>query len=255
MFRFITLVALVSAAFAGTVPNNDFDGRIVNGVDTSIEAHPYQVSLQRLSGFHFCGGSIIDATTIVTAAHCLQKTSPSQIQVRLGSTYFNRDGIVKRVRALRIHPGYNDRTNVNDVAVIKLIDSVAESSKIRYISLSESTPATGTPAVVTGWGVKCAVVCTKSPEILQEVVVDIIDRVACASKKYKYGSEIKATMVCAADTGKDACQGDSGGPLVVKNKLVGVVSWGRGCASANYPGVYSDVAQERSWIEETARSL
>ncbi|XP_039955244.1 trypsin-like [Bactrocera tryoni] len=255
MFRFITLFALVSAAFAGTVPSNDFYGRIVKGVATSIEAHPYQVSLQKLNGFHFCGGSIIDDTTIVTAAHCLQSITADEIQVRLGSTYYNKDGRTVRTRAFRNHPGYNSKTHVNDVAVIKLSESVAETSHIRYIRLAERTPATGTRAVVTGWGVKCSLWCTKSPEILQEVEVGIVDRNACASKEYKYGSEIGDTMVCAYDLGKDACQGDSGGPLVAENELVGVVSWGRGCGSAGYPGVYSDVADERSWIEETARSL
>lgn len=57
-------------------------------------------------------------------------------------------------------------------------------------------------------------------------------------------------MICAADTEKDSCQGDSGGPLFnLENKeLVGVVSWGVGCADARYPGVYSNIANQRTWI-------
>ena len=49
--------------------------------------------------------------------------------------------------------------------------------------------------------------------------------------------------------GKDACQGDSGGPVTLNGQLVGATSWGYGCAQAKYPGLYTDVAMFRNWIE------
>ncbi|XP_073845359.1 trypsin-like [Musca autumnalis] len=254
MFRFFAIFALVSCAFAGILPD-DLDGRIVNGVDTTIEKHPYQVSLQTSSGSHFCGGSIISEDIIVTAAHCMQSYSASQIRVRLGSTQYNSGGDLVAVKAFKYHEGYNSKTMVNDIAILKLATPVKETAKIRYISMAEKTPATGTPAVVTGWGTKCYLTCISLPKTLQEVEVDIVDEKACASSEYKYGSQIKETMVCAYAVNKDACQGDSGGPLVAEDKLVGIVSWGMGCAKTGYPGVYADVPSLRSWVEKTMKEL
>ncbi|XP_065367598.1 trypsin-like [Calliphora vicina] len=254
MFRFIALFALVSCAFTASIPD-DFEGRIVNGVDTTIQAHPYQVSLQTNDGFHYCGAAIISEDIIVTAAHCMQKYKANEFKVRLGSTEYNNGGELVAVKAFRFHEGYNAKTKEYDVAVIKMATPVRESSTIRYIKLAEKTPTTGTTAVVTGWGSKCFLICLKSPTVLQEVEVDIVDEQQCASSEYKYGSQIKKTMLCAYGIKKDACQGDSGGPLVAENRLVGVVSWGNGCGRNGYPGVYCDVASVRSWIEKTASEL
>lgn len=71
----------------------------------------------------------------------------------------------------------------------------------------------------------------------------------------RYNGIITSRMICAGYKagGKDSCQGDSGGPLscVVDKvrQLVGVVSWGSGCAQPNYPGVYARVSEVRDWIK------
>ena len=65
-----------------------------------------------------------------------------------------------------------------------------------------------------------------------------------------YGESYPVTlrMVCAGvpEGGKDACQGDSGGALLLKKsgKQVGIVSWGKGCAQKEYPGVYTNLADK-----------
>lgn len=64
--------------------------------------------------------------------------------------------------------------------------------------------------------------------------------------------QITERMFCAGIEGKDACQGDSGGPLIISGRLAGVTSFGGGCARADYPGVYVNVAALASWIQENA---
>ncbi|SPP74009.1 trypsin theta [Drosophila guanche] len=257
----VALVAClaVGSAWAGTVsisPNPfEREGRIVGGEDTTIRAHPYQVSLQTSRSSHFCGGSLINRNTVVTAAHCLQGRKASKVYVRLGSTLYNEGGLVVAVRELAYNEKYNASTMEFDVGILKLAEDVEETEDIRYIELAKETPATGTPAIVTGWGSKCYFWCMTLPKVLQAVVVNIVDWRVCASDAYKYGDIIYDTMVCGYEQKKDACQGDSGGPLVAENKLVGIVSWGYACASNLLPGVYADVAALREWINETAEKL
>ena len=87
------------------------------------------------------------------------------------------------------------------------------------------------------------------PDTLQHVQIGYVPQATCAAN---YGpGQIFPSMMCAADPGKDSCQGDSGGPLYdTANKvLVGVVSWGIGCADPKYPGIYSRIADQWTWIK------
>jgi len=69
---------------------------------------------------------------------------------------------------------------------------------------------------------------------------------------------MESTQICAGiqTGGRDTCQGDSGGPLVYNPKgtkqwvLIGITSYGNGCARYNYPGIYTKVAAFLPWIEQ-----
>jgi trypsin len=115
--------------------------------------------------------------------------------------------------------------------------------------MTSSENPTGSLAVVSGWGrlISGGIF----PSQLQAVEVYITSRAACNSAYVDYGG-ITANMICAGVSGggKDSCQGDSGGPLFAGGQLVGIVSWGVGCAEAEYPGVYSNVAILRSFITQ-----
>ncbi|XP_016947226.1 trypsin beta [Drosophila biarmipes] len=253
MLKFLILLSAVACALGGTIPEGllpQLDGRIVGGQATTISSFPWQISLQR-SGSHSCGGSIYSSNVIVTAAHCLQSVSASSLQIRAGSSYWSSGGVVAKVSYFKNHEGYNANTMVNDIAIIKLSSSLSFSSTIKAIGLASSNPANGAAASVSGWGTQSSG-SSSIPSQLQYVNVNIVSQSKCASSSYSYGSQIKSSMICAAASGKDSCQGDSGGPLVSGGVLVGVVSWGYGCAASNYPGVYADVAALRSWVIKNA---
>lgn len=106
----------------------------------------------------------------------------------------------------------------------------------------------GDTCFVTGWGNTQN--SSESREWLRQAEVPIFNQEECSDKYKKFGG-ITDRMICAGyiEGGKDACQGDSGGPLVNESGvLVGVVSWGYGCAKPDYPGVYSRVTYVRDWI-------
>ncbi|EDW60462.2 uncharacterized protein Dvir_GJ21495, partial [Drosophila virilis] len=248
--------SVVACAFGAAIPEGllpQLDGRIVGGTATTIGSFPWQISLQR-NGGHSCGGSIYNSKIIVTAAHCLQSVSASSLQIRAGSSYWNSGGVVVKVAAFRNHEGYNANTMVNDIAIIKLSSALSFTSNIKSIGLASSAPRNGASASVSGWGTQSSG-SSSIPTQLQYVNVNIVSQSVCASSAYSYGSQIKNTMICAAASGKDACQGDSGGPLVSGGVLVGVVSWGYGCAYSNYPGVYADVAVLRNWVINNSNSI
>ena len=133
----------------------------------------------------------------------------------------------------------------SDVAVWRLTSSASG----QFAALANVDPPNGTPLLATGWGSLVEAPSTY-PIDLRQVVVPVFPRGDCNDAN-SYNGEITATMICAGFTagGRDTCQGDSGGPVtdnpgdfVGSYRLVGITSWGVGCARANLPGVYTRVS-------------
>lgn len=167
------------------------------------------------------------------------------------------DDCVKTVGVQRVlnHPNYNPRTTNNDISLIFL------DAPLPYSPIAASDPVDGVAespgekVMVAGWGrTSSGGPVSDAP---QDVEVEIIAQDEC---NQKYDGEITDTMVCAGREGGgyDSCQGDSGGPLFAVDDdeytLVGVVSWGIGCALPNYPGVYARVSVFEEWICREAAS-
>lgn len=227
------------------------DGRIVGGVNTTIEQHPWQILMTNF-GSHRCGGSILTPTKTITAAHCVRGTMIPYVGVRAGSTFRTSGGVHILVNRIIEQEDYNVPIDFdNDIALMFLESPLTFGPGIQAIALPPQgfVVENGADARISGWGSLSQG--GNLPEILQVVTVPVISNDLCAGA-YAGLNPITDGMICAGDLqagGRDSCQGDSGGPLVVGDVLHGVVSWGYGCAQPGYPGVYSRVAHYRDWID------
>merc|ERR1719433_1441998 len=220
--------------------------RIVGG-EAAPSMIPWQVALMSGS-FQFCGGTILDSCTILTAAHCTPSTSH---KVRAGSIKKQTVVQERSIAAVISNPDlpYNGGTLNNDWAILKLSSPLDLNDDVFPACLPSSTSYLSTSSTeercfTSGWGTLSSG--GSATNTLQWVRVPAITNAACNAQ---YGGSITDSMICAGYPGvggKDACQGDSGGPFVCneggKAIVAGVVSWGYGCADANYAGVYSNTA-------------
>jgi len=238
---------------------------IVGGTTATIADAPWQVGILSTSNNNdydnqFCGGSLISTDWVVTAAHCMPGQTTSNTRVLIGKTYLSTsstNGV--SVKQIIVHPSYNSSNHKNDIALIQLSSPVSLSpGSIATIPLAASTPVAGTSALITGWGRNSwSWNADTYPDRLYKGTVNLISDATCS---YNYPSLGYSEMLCAGTSSYmvDTCQGDSGGPLAVNIAgtwtLVGITSFGIGCADYD-PGVYSEVATYKTWVEANATSL
>ncbi|XP_063284157.1 chymotrypsin-like elastase family member 1 [Pelobates fuscus] len=258
MLRLILLAALVLCGQCyEDVQGNE---RVVGGSNSAQNAWPWQISLQYQSGsswYHTCGGSLIRANRVLTAAHCVD--SVVSYRVVLGEHNLNvNEGREQYISVSRIvkHASWN-KNNVAagyDIAVLHLASSASLNSYVKLATLPNNGAVLSNnyACTITGWG--RTVTGGSLPSILQQAPLPVVAQSTCSTSSY-WGSTVKSTMVCAGGNGAQAgCQGDSGGPLNCAVNGVyqvhGVTSFvsSSGCNAYLKPTVFTRVSAYISWI-------
>ncbi|KAJ3639884.1 hypothetical protein Zmor_003255 [Zophobas morio] len=246
--------------------------RVVGGEEALPGRWPWMAAIflhgSRRTEF-WCGGSLITARHVLTAAHCTRDSrqrpfAARQFSVRLGDIDLKRNDepsspITFKVSEIRAHPQFSRVGFYNDIAVL-VLDKPARKSKY-VIPLCLPPPElqterfAGRKTTVVGWGT--TFYGGKESTVQRQAVLPVWANEDC---NQAYFQPITDNFICAgyAKGGTDACQGDSGGPLMIHWDTrwiqVGIVSFGNKCGEPGYPGVYTRVTKYLDWIRENTRT-
>ncbi|KAK9730712.1 Trypsin [Popillia japonica] len=241
-----SILVLVIELLASVVANSDI--RIFGGHQASQGQFPYQVSLQNRDKSHSCGGSILNAKWILTAAHCLKK-GPSDYLIKVGTSDLSSGGTYHRIARFRNHESWDPILVKNDISLIELEDEIEFSDLAQPIEL-ETEVVGEVDAVVSGWGLDEN---NDIPTNLKYLNTSTLTNQQCSAFwTVEYSSSVE---ICAFTAeGHDPCTADSGGPLVANGKQIGVVSWGFGKCGSTKPTVYARVSSYIDWIYNVINS-
>ncbi|XP_025241065.1 transmembrane protease serine 11E isoform X2 [Theropithecus gelada] len=227
--------------------------RIVGGTEVEEGEWPWQASLQ-WDGSHRCGATLINATWLVSAAHCFTTyKNPARWTASFGVT-ITPSKMKRGLRRIIVHEKYKYPSHDYDISLAELSSPVPYTNAVHRVCLPDASYEfhPGDVMFVTGFGALKND--GSSQNHLRQAQVTLIDTTTC-NEPQAYNGAITPRMLCAGSLkGKrDACQGDSGGPLVSSDArdiwyLAGIVSWGDECAKPNKPGVYTRVTALRDWI-------
>jgi len=244
--------------YSSPVSTNSSAAKIIGGTKVDSVKYPWMTALiysgEDAYDGQFCGGSLIAPQWVVTAGHCVDSLSVGDLEVLIGQNQLTGSGgeriVVDQILPF---PGYDSSNQFGDIALLHLIEpSIQEPIGI----VSRTDLPLFMPfetATIIGWG-NMSSSGYNYPDDLMEAEVMMLP---FGFGEFAYDDDfIPPGMLVAGYPrgGIDTCDGDSGGPLVVYSDsendwlLVGITSWGIGCAMPRAPGVYTNVLIFSRWI-------
>ncbi|EDV43928.1 uncharacterized protein Dana_GF16274 [Drosophila ananassae] len=245
---------------------------IVGGHPAQPREFPHMARLGRRIGNAgqinwFCGGVLISARFVLTAAHCLESDQGEVNVVRLGELDFEsgEDDASPRdynVAEYIIHPGYEDPKFYHDIGLIMLGEKVVFDLYKHPACLPSQDERSADSFIAVGWG-STGLVGTPS-SMLQKVMLDRYGNGVCQKllsrqlEEFPEGFNAKTQLCVGSEMARDTCNGDSGGPLLMYHKdfpcmynVIGITSAGLSCGTPGIPGVYTRVFPYLDWITQT----
>jgi secreted trypsin-like serine protease len=251
---FTLAAVLASTAGASTaLASAAFTPQIVGGKETVPYSRPYQVALL-FNGRQGCGGTLINANWVLTAAHCLDRVSPSTVTVQVGAhSISRRDGTNLRVSQIIMHENWRGAQGIQsgwDIALLRLASPAPagiKPAKLATAAIEAQIAGVGKQVTVSGWGLTRH---QGSPsDVLREVNLPVISNASCSSE-LRVG--LPGSVICGGGpNGTSACNGDSGGPFAASLNgefyNIGTVSWGNSCRGAT---VFTRTSSYTNWISQ-----
>ncbi|XP_072933107.1 venom protease-like isoform X2 [Epargyreus clarus] len=257
------------------VSNASFS-RVVGGIKAKLGDFPWMALLgyknkRDGSTRWLCGGSLVTSRHVMTAAHCIHNHETDLYVVRLGELDLAREDegatpVDVIIKSKMKHENYDSKGFTNDIGILLLERDVQFTDLIRPICIPKNSELRARSfenynPIIAGWG--DTEFHGPSASHLQVLQLPVVSNSHCAEVYAPYKAQvIDKRVLCAGykDGGRDACQGDSGGPLMqpIWNSetfttffyQIGVVSFGKRCAEAGFPGVYTRVTEFIPWMEK-----